>query len=169
MIIWINGSFGVGKSETSRILHEILPNSHIYDPEQVGYFLWDNFPNSMKRQGDFQDIVIWRSINYEIIKHLAETYQGDLIIPMTMVNAIYYNEIVGRLKRDGIDVKHFILTAPRETIIKRLIQRGDGENSWAEQQIDRCLTAYEKDITGIKVDTSDRDARMAAEYILELL
>ena len=35
MIIWINGCFGVGKTETANRLGEMIENSHIYDPEQV--------------------------------------------------------------------------------------------------------------------------------------
>jgi len=86
MIIWINGSFGVGKSETANILNKMLSQSHIYDPEQVGYFLWDNFPQEMRRKGDFQDIIIWRRINYEIIKYMYDFFDGDIIIPMTLVS-----------------------------------------------------------------------------------
>ena len=54
MIIWLNGCFGVGKAATATMLHKFIANSHIYDPEQVGAFLWDNFPEPLKRKGDFQ-------------------------------------------------------------------------------------------------------------------
>lgn len=153
MIIWINGSFGVGKTETANALHEILPKSHIYDPEQVGYFLWDNFPDEMKRKGDFQDIDIWRSINYDVIKHISHNFDGYIIIPMTIVDPRYYRQIIGRLISDDIKVYHFILTAPKDTVTQRLKNRGEQDNSWAEQQIEKCLKAFENDIHGIKIDT----------------
>ncbi|MBR6709403.1 MAG: AAA family ATPase, partial [Clostridia bacterium] len=141
MIIWINGSFGVGKTTTAKLLQNKLEKAHIYDPEQVGYFLWDNFPPEMARQGDFQDMEIWRSINYQIIRYLHDSYDGDLILPMTLANRQYYDEIIGRLEQDGISVRHFILTAPENKIIERLRGRGDEPNSWAEQQVQRCLAA----------------------------
>lgn len=77
MMIWINGSFGIGKSETANTLHKKLINSFIYDPEQVGYFLWDNFPDDLKRKGDFQDIGMWRNFNYQILKYMNDNCSYD--------------------------------------------------------------------------------------------
>ena len=169
MIIWINGSFGVGKTTTAKLLQNKLEKAHIYDPEQVGYFLWDNFPPEMARQGDFQDMAIWRSINYQVIKHLYATYDGDIIIPMTLANRQYYDEIISRLEQDGILVRHFILTASKKRIVSRLRVRGDESGCWAEQQVERCLAAYEHDIPGIALNTDEMDAETVANCILKML
>ena len=40
----------MGKSITAELLHSKIEFSHIYDPEQVGYFLWDSFPKEMKQK-----------------------------------------------------------------------------------------------------------------------
>lgn len=165
MIIWLNGCFGVGKTETANILHLLLENSHVYDPEQIGAFLWDNFPESLKRKGDFQDIDMWRLFNYEYIKYMYYNYDGHIIIPMTIVNSDYYNEIIGKLQNDGIEIHHFILMASKETIIERLIHRGEERNSWAEQQIDRCLNAFAESICGEKIDTTKFSACEVAKNI----
>jgi deoxyadenosine/deoxycytidine kinase len=61
MIIWINGTFGSGKSAIAELLHLKIEISHIYDPEQVGYFLWDSFPDGIKRTGYFQDNSIYKT------------------------------------------------------------------------------------------------------------
>ncbi len=167
MIIWINGAFGVGKTETANALHNLIPHSHIYDPEQVGYFLWDNFPNEMKRNGDFQYIPIWREMNYNIIKHMYQNFDGHIIIPMTIINLDYYNQIIGRLLINDIIVYHYILTAPKEIIIGRLKNRGELDNSWAEQQIDKCLYAFENDIDGIKFDTQNKNINDIAKIIID--
>jgi len=50
MIIWLNGAFGIGKSTIAELLHSKIEISHKYDPEQVGYFLWDSFPTEMKEE-----------------------------------------------------------------------------------------------------------------------
>ncbi|MHC1693739.1 MAG: hypothetical protein AB9835_00380 [Eubacteriales bacterium] len=50
MILWINGAFGSGKSSVAEAIHNKIEKSFIYDPEQVGYFLWENFPDEMKRK-----------------------------------------------------------------------------------------------------------------------
>ncbi len=38
MIIWLNGSFGSGKSTIATRLNNILNKSIIYDPEIIGTF-----------------------------------------------------------------------------------------------------------------------------------
>lgn len=36
MIIWINGPYGVGKSTLAEALQQKLPNSFLFDAEQIG-------------------------------------------------------------------------------------------------------------------------------------
>lgn len=169
MIIWINGAFGSGKSTTAELLHSKIEKSHIYDPEQVGYFLWDSFPDNMKKKGDFQDIELWRSMNYQIIKHMYDNYDGIIIIPMTITNKDYYDEIIGKLLKDKINVYHFILTAEKTKIKERLIARGECENSWPEMQIDRCIRAFRDTIKGIQINTDNLSAAEAVDAILSYI
>lgn len=58
MILWINGAFGSGKSSVAAELFKGIQKSFVYDPEYVGYFLWEVFPDEMKRKGNFQHIQI---------------------------------------------------------------------------------------------------------------
>lgn len=167
MIIWINGSFGVGKTTTSNELHKKLKYSFIYDPEMAGEFIWNNLPECISRKGDFQDILIWRNFNYEMLKYMHEIYHGTIIVPMTLVNKEYYDEIIGRLINEGISVQHYILTAEKSTILNRLAKRDEVYNSWAVQQIDRCLTSFEKDIDGIKINTDDLSTEEIVNIILK--
>ena len=39
MIIWINGAFGSGKTQTAFELHRRIPNLYVYDPENIGSFI----------------------------------------------------------------------------------------------------------------------------------
>lgn len=165
MIIWLNGCYGVGKTETANLLQKKIENSHIYDPEQMGYFLWASFPASMRRKGDFQDIEIWREFNYKIIRYMYDSFPGHLIIPMTIARVDYFNQTAGRLQKDGLSIHNFLLTARKETIIQRLLQRGEARGCWAELQIGRCLQAFSQDNYGEEVDTEMLDAQAAADFI----
>ena len=98
LVIWINGGFGVGKSETANALAQMDQGSHIYDPESVGYFLWHVFPPEMSRKGDFQDIPLWRSINLQVLHYLWQNHKGDIVVPMTISERRYYDEIIGETK-----------------------------------------------------------------------
>lgn len=168
MIIWINGAFGSGKSSVSDAIEKSIDNSFIYDPEQVGYFLWHQFPEEIKRKGNFQHIDIWREFNYKILKHINDNYNGTIIAPMTIYKKQYYDEIIGKLINDGVIVKHFILSATKQTIINRLLQRGNAENDWAAQHIDVCLNAFETDISEVKINTENKSIDDIAAEIIKL-
>jgi broad-specificity NMP kinase len=167
MIIWINGSFGVGKTTTSNELHKKLKDSYIYDPEMAGQFIWENSPDCISRKCDFQDIPMWRDFNYQMLKYMHENYAGTIIVPMTMVNKEYYSQIIDRLINEGVPIHHYILVAGKSTILNRLAKRGEEDNSWAAQQMDRCLEAFEKDILGIKIDTSNLSSEEVVSIILK--
>ena len=70
MIIWINGAFGVGKTSVANRLSELLSNSYIFDPEATGEYIWDNLPKELSRNGDFQDIPMWRDFNYKMLEYI---------------------------------------------------------------------------------------------------
>lgn len=117
MVIWINGAFGAGKTQTAFELHRRIENSYVYDPENIGYFLRKNLPPDVARPDDFQDFELWRSLNFSLIRYINESYNGVVIIPMTVVNPAYFNEIVGKLREQGVPVYHFTLMASRETLL----------------------------------------------------
>ncbi|BFH13703.1 hypothetical protein J6TS7_38700 [Paenibacillus dendritiformis] len=135
MIVWVNGAFGSGKTTTAYELHRRIPGSFVYDPENAGFFIRKNVPHEMKRS-DFQDYPMWRECNYSMLRHIDAEYDGAIIVPMTIVNADYFNEIAGKLREDGALVHHFALCASKEVLLKRLKTRGEGGQSWAAQQID---------------------------------
>lgn len=166
MVLWINGAFGVGKTSVAEQICRIVSPSHLYDPEQVGYFLWDNFPPEMSRRGDFQHIPLWRQFNYQILQYLSEKYQGTIVVPMTIYRRAYHDEILGELGRAGVQIRSVILTASGPTILERLAQRGEGADSWAARHIDRCLQAFEGSIPGERIDTEGRGVGEIAEDIV---
>ena len=168
MIIWINGAFGAGKTQTAFELRRRIKNSYVYDPENLGYFLRKNIPESINDQSDFQDYSIWRALNVSFVEFIAEKYDGVVIIPMTIVNPQYFNEIIGLLRDRGLMVKHFTLMVSKKTLLKRLRSRGDGAGTWPAQQADRCLQGLSDAIFGTNIDTDNLSVPDAAEKIAQL-
>jgi hypothetical protein len=164
MIIWINGAFGSGKTQTAFELNRRIKNSFVYDPENLGFFISKNIPPGIKK-GDFQDYEIWRELNFSLIKYIEDKYNGILIIPMTIVNPQYFDEIIGSLRHYGIDVRHYTLMASKEILLHRLKSRGDGGNSWAAKQIDRCLEGLSNEVFQEKIDTGKMSVEQVAEKI----
>ncbi|WP_312907081.1 AAA family ATPase [Tissierella praeacuta] len=162
MIIWLNGAFGSGKTTCAFELNRRLPNSFVYDPENIGYFIRNNTPKEIQKS-DFQDHGQWRSFNYEMLKYIALEYLGIIIVPMTINNHQYYEEIIQRLRDDGIILKHYILYVDKETILKRLNKRLERGETWAKSQIDRCIEVFNTEITEEKIITDNR----SIDYVVE--
>lgn len=163
MIVWLNGAFGAGKTQTAYELRRRLPGSYVYDPENAGFFIRDNLPPGLGL-ADFQDFPMWRAFNLEMLDYIASRYEGHVIVPMTLASRAYYDEIVGALAQKH-EVRHFILWAGRETLLKRLASRLEGPNSWGAQQIERCLRAFETQVTQERVDTEGLTVEQAAGKI----
>lgn len=164
MIIWINGAFGAGKTQTAFELHRRTTNSYVYDPENAGYFIQKNIPKSIHK-ADFQHYMMWRDFNYAMLKHLNEEYDGLIIVPMTIVDPDYFNDIVGKLREEGVSINHFSLCASSKTLKKRLKGRGERQHSWAEQQIDRCIAGLAHETFQHHMDTDNLSVEDNVAYI----
>ena len=121
MLLWINGPFGGGKSSTARELHRRLPGSVISDPEQLGFGLQRMLPAGLRR--DFQDFAAWRQGVHEVLDLILRSADGPVIVPMTVVEPLYFADVIGRLASDGHDVRHFALLAEARVIERRLRER----------------------------------------------
>ncbi|MGC0416398.1 AAA family ATPase [Embleya sp. AB8] len=124
MLVWINGPFGGGKTQTAHELHRRLPGSVVCDPEQVGFGLHRMLPRALR--GDFQDLPAWRQGVFEVLDLALTRHEGTVLVPMTVIDPGYFRETVGRLRERGHDVRHFALLAERETVLRRLRERGFG-------------------------------------------
>ncbi|MGW2504643.1 AAA family ATPase [Streptomyces sp. NPDC001588] len=151
MLLWINGPFGGGKTQTAHEIRRRLPGSVICDPEDAGFGLRRMLPPELR--GDFQDLASWRQGVVEVLDLTLTEHDGVVIVPMTVTDPDYFAETIGRLRELGHDVRHFALLAQRETVLERLRERGFGNalqyvagkgsslrrESWAVQRLDHCL------------------------------
>jgi hypothetical protein len=144
MIVWINGAFGAGKTSPVENLAPRLPNSMEFDPELVGFLLRRIVPDAPT--GDFQDLPIWRSLVARTATELRRHYGKHLIVPMTLVNRVYLDEIFGELGDE--DIHHFFLRVSPEVLRRRLTDRvlspadpvaDEKARQWGLAQVDRCV------------------------------
>ncbi|GAA2807991.1 ATP-binding protein [Kitasatospora sp. CM 4170] len=151
MLLWINGPFGGGKTQTAHEIQRRLAGSVICDPEHVGFGLHRMTPPPLR--GDFQDLPAWRQGVFEVLDRTLAEHDGVVIAPMTVVEPACFRETVGRLRAHGHDVRHFALLAERGTVLRRLYERGFGHTvrfvagkdaplrreSFALSKLDLCL------------------------------
>lgn len=177
MLVWINGPFGGGKTQTATELHRRWAGSVLCDPELVGFGLHRMMPRRLR--GDFQDLPAWRQGVYEVLSlTLAE---HDVIAPMTLVDPGYFAEIIGRLRADGHEVHHFALLAERATVVRRLRERGLGpvvaaiagdgaalrRESFALSKLDGCLERLAAPEFGEHIRTDHTPVARVAEHIAD--
>lgn len=169
MIVMINGAFGVGKTSVANELLRRLDGAILFDPEVVGFMLRHIIPDDIKlegeKTGDFQDLEMWKPLTVEVARQLRKTYGKDLIVPMTIYNKDYFNAIHGGFLQIDPKVYHFCLTARKETIHQRLIERGEEEGNWCFVQTDKCLTGFEDACFEQFISTEDTGIEEIADYI----
>jgi hypothetical protein len=62
-------------------------------------------------RGRFQDLPAWREGVFEVLDLTLAAGVGPVIVPMTLVDAGYFDETIGRLRDRGHEVRHFALLA----------------------------------------------------------
>ncbi|MER7344632.1 NUDIX domain-containing protein [Streptomyces aurantiacus] len=179
MIVWINGTFGAGKTSTAQELIELIPNSTLFDPEVIGGALPHLLPaKHLAEVSDFQDLPIWRRLVVDTAAGLLAEVGGVLVVPMTLLRQEYRDEIFGGLAARRIPVRH-VLLAPDETILRaRIAGREvppdvpDGElrvRQWSFDHIEPYYAALAAWLgaDAHRVDNSHLSPSETAEHIAE--
>jgi hypothetical protein len=105
VIVWLNGTFGVGKTTTSELLVKALPKARLFDAECVGELLVPILAGVPCN--DFQEWDPWRGLVVETAARVLDYVGGTLVIPQTVLVEEYWDEIAGGLGERGIPIEHF--------------------------------------------------------------
>ncbi|MEU4561155.1 ATP-binding protein [Actinoplanes sp. NPDC023936] len=119
MIVWINGTHGAGKTTTSALVRQLIPDSRVFDAEKVGETLMDITPGPPETD-NFQHWPPWRPLVVETARHVLDYTGGTLVIPMTVLVEQYWREISAGPARYAIPVRHFVLHADQDTLRGRI-------------------------------------------------
>ena len=145
VVVWINGAFGVGKTSVARALVRQRDGAVLFDPEQIGALLRRTIPHE-RHTDDYQDFPLWRRLTMETVSGLVTEYRRPVVVPMTLTNDAYRQEIIGGLRGSGVEVFHFALTARPAAIKRRLLMRLVRAQPirWAWARVERCCEALER-------------------------
>lgn len=165
MLLWINGPFGGGKTHTAHEIRRRLAGSVVCDPEHLGIGLRRMTPRPLR--GNFQDIPAWRQGTRQVLDLVLGRHDGDVIVPMTVIEPAYLDEILGPLRANGHQVRHYSLLATRATVLRRLrgrtlpLQR----DAFAEAMLDQCLDRLGQDNFAEHVRTDELTIAQVADRI----
>ena len=118
MIIWLNGTFGAGKTTTATHLAGRLPNARVFDPEEVGYLLRATLDDH--EFSDFQDLPPWRELVPVVTETIARFTGQHLIAVQTVLREDYWDELTDGFRRAGLDVFHVLLHVDSAALAERI-------------------------------------------------
>ncbi|GAB3246441.1 AAA family ATPase [Alteromonas gracilis] len=91
----------------------------MFDAEKVGETLMDVRPG-LPPTDNFQHWDPWRPLVVETARRLLDYLGGTLVMPMTVLVEDYWREIHAGLTGHGIEVRHLVLHAERDELVRRI-------------------------------------------------
>lgn len=166
MIIWINGAYGVGKSTLADAMAVKMNNALIFDAEEVGNAVRENYPNCPYGY-IFEDYPLWGEFCYMLLKDIHVKFHKDILVPMTLLRKESYG-IIEKLNQDGIKTHLVILEASHQTIHDRILARGEEEDCWCMENIELAREGSSA-LPGIHIQTDGRTVDELVDLVLSKL
>ena len=170
MIIWINGTFGVGKTTAAAAVAE-RAGWRLFDPEHVGYLLAGNLRDL--EFDDFQDLPPWRALVPVVADELYR-FSGTpaMVAVQTVLVEDYWGELRSGLAGRGLPVLHVVLDCDGVELRRRI----DGDEverearQWRLDHIDRFEQArgWLAPSADLVVDTTELTPGEVADRIVEV-
>jgi hypothetical protein len=169
VIVWLNGTHGAGKTTTSALVQQLIPDSRVFDAEKVGETLMDVRPG-LPETDNFQNGPPWRPLVVETARRILDYTGGTLVMPMTVLVEQYWREINEGLALHAIPVRHFVLHADQGVLRRRI--EGDtvlGASSFRLSYLDPYAEAFRDWLhdEAEVIDTTDLTPAEAALQIAE--
>lgn len=171
MIIWLNGTFGVGKTTLSRTYVERFERCRIFDPEHVGYLLGGNLRDIA--YDDFQDLPPWRNLVPTILQEVQAFTGVDIVAPQSVLNESYWRELSGGMADLGLTVFHVVLDCDVPELVSRIENDQDNGGAeaidWRMDHIEAFVAArnWLREAADLWLDTTERDPVQLAQAVNE--
>jgi len=158
-LIFINGTMGVGKTETSMELKKLLPNCVFLD----GDWCWDMSPFIVNNET--KSMVI-DNICYLLNNFISCSVFNNVIFCWVMHEEKIISDILARLKQKDFTLHKFFLICSKEALISR-IEKDIEAGKRTRDNLDRSLSRLENytKMDTVKIDVSGISAKDAAKII----
>lgn len=171
MIVWLDGTYGVGKSSVADKLQELLnkPDVVVLDSDtfylsglkSLQYFGGGMLPqNNARFLSDFKN-----AIEKEITNNIS-----IIIVVMALTMDECRDALLFPLQNQYSDLLHIVLTASRETIVSRIEGDSGRDYSFAKTPLGRNMAYLQLNYPQAEwIDTESITPKEAAKKIVELI
>ncbi|GAA5156731.1 AAA family ATPase [Nocardioides marinquilinus] len=163
MIVWLNGTFGVGKTTTARRLVERDPRLRLFDPEWVGYLLREHLadvPVDGAVVTDFQQWPSWRRLVPVVADEVATATGQPLVAVQTVLVEAYWRELRAGLRARDHEVLHVVLTVADDEAVRRIetdeVEAGAVAWRLRHREVWAAARGWMTAAADLVVDTTDR-------------
>lgn len=164
MIIWLNGSFGVGKHQVAYELQRRLAKGFVYHPERVGRFINQQLPTDLQKTS-YRDYPEWRQWNIELLQKISQKSNQVILLPLALAQPEYIAEITEALREDNIEIHHYLLTAEPQTIKQRLQLRGSLTNLSTLARLEQRTLTFDREFFSNVLTTDQQSIAEIADVI----
>lgn len=169
MIVWVNGTFGVGKTTTAAAIGD-QTDWRMFDPEHVGYLLAHNLKDF--EFDDFQDLAPWRTLVPLVADEIHRfTASSVTMAVQSVLSEEYWNQLSDGFRRRSTPVMHVVLDCD-EGELRRRIEADEIEHEALQWRLDhiprfRQARPWLMASADLVVDTTDLDPTEVAARIVD--
>ena len=168
MIVWLSGPYGVGKSTLAEALAAKLDRAILFDAEEVGNAVRENYPNQPYGVV-YEDYPLWHEFCVQLLKDLHTSFAKTILVPMTLVRPASYESLICRLQAEGIPTELIVLEASWQTVHDRILARGEEEGCWCMENIEMARSGSASLPGGHRINTDGKTVDELAAEVLALL
>ena len=171
MNVWLNGTFGVGKTTTANALCEQTDELRLFDPEHVGFLLVANLRDHTF--DDFQELTPWRTLVPIVINEVRSFTSTNVVAVQSVLVASYWEGILAGFAKTGERFLHVVLDC-EETELVRRIDTDTVEPQARQWRLDHIETYQQAkswlvEAADIVIDTTERKPTDVSQEILAAL
>ncbi|WP_169813532.1 AAA family ATPase [Nocardia vaccinii] len=171
-VVWLNGTFGCGKSTKAMEFVAAQTEWRLFDTEHVGFMLEAQFPD--RPVDDIQHRPLWRRLVPIVASELAHATGQNLLIVQTVLQHEYWEELAEGIRAQGHSLHHVLIDVDAAALERRITDDHvlHGAAEWRLQHIPAFLAARTRwlvDAADLRIDTTSVPPAQATERLAEAI